>query len=315
MISERLEQQGHSDSKKAIIAALDASLNKTGSSKKAKAKAKSKADNGEPGASSKLFDKNNPEQLAALVFASECTIAAVTKIIGSSLDQLSDGICPPAVAAQIVEAFDTPSNSVDLALFGRMLATHGDLNVDAAVHYAHSLGANRLNRESDFFTAVDDFKRDEESGSAHLDSSEFNSSCHYRFASVNLDLLIKNLGGDSKKALKGLAAFIRSNVMAIPSARQSNFASYTLPAAVIIGVHDTQPVQFSNALENPVWHGEHPDGLTAATVARLQQHADTMAKAYGLELNLRALDTTGVWTGRVAPTLDDLINGVIAEVS
>lgn len=316
LIAARLEKEGHRETQQAIIAALDAGLNKTGATKKAKAKAKGKTDDEEKGSYSKLFDRKKPQQLAALLFASERTIAAVTKIIEESLDQLSNGSCPAEVARQIFDAFDNPSNnSVDLALFGRMLATCEDLNVHAAAHFANSIGTNRLDREADFFTAIDDFMLEDESGSAHLDSNEFNSSCHYRFASINLDLFTKNLDGDCEQALRGLAAFIRSIVMAIPKARQSSFASYTLPATVLIGVHTSQPVQLTNAVEKPVWHGEHPDGLTAATVARLQQHAQTMASAYGLELNLRALDTTGVWSGNTVPTLDDLINSVIREVS
>ena len=55
-------------------------------------------------------------------------------------------------------------NSVDLALFGRMVADDGNLNVDAAVQVAHALGTHAVEKEFDYFTAVDDVVEDAEVG-------------------------------------------------------------------------------------------------------------------------------------------------------
>lgn len=49
---------------------------------------------------------------------------------------------------------ETPS--VDIALFGRMVADDADLNVDAASQVAHSISTHAVQNEYDYFTAVDD---------------------------------------------------------------------------------------------------------------------------------------------------------------
>lgn len=48
---------------------------------------------------------------------------------------------------------ETPS--VDIALFGRMVADDADLNVDAASQVAHSISTHAVQNEYDYFTAVD----------------------------------------------------------------------------------------------------------------------------------------------------------------
>ena len=46
--------------------------------------------------------------------------------------------------------------AVDVALFGRMLADQPALNQDAACQVAHALSTHKVDREFDYFTAVDD---------------------------------------------------------------------------------------------------------------------------------------------------------------
>jgi len=103
--------------------------------------------------------------------------------------------------------------------------------------------------------------------------------------------------------------------MAIPSGKQNTFAAHNLPATILIGVHDSQPISLANAVEKPVWVGEHPNGLSAASVIRLQQHATTLANAYGLDLGLRVMDTTGTWEGPTVASLDELISQSITAVT
>lgn len=46
--------------------------------------------------------------------------------------------------------------SIDIALFGRMLAGEPTLNVDAAAQVAHAISTHAIEDEFDFFTAVDE---------------------------------------------------------------------------------------------------------------------------------------------------------------
>ena len=51
------------------------------------------------------------------------------------------------------------TQSLDLALFGRMVADDPELNVEAASQVAHAVSTHEVVSEFDFFTAVDDAKK------------------------------------------------------------------------------------------------------------------------------------------------------------
>lgn len=51
--------------------------------------------------------------------------------------------------------------SVDMALFGRMVAADPSLNFDAAAQVAHAISTHAVHNEYDYFTAVDDLLQDE----------------------------------------------------------------------------------------------------------------------------------------------------------
>lgn len=286
LISERLAAKGHDDTTTAISNALGA----------VELAVKARAE--------------HAPQTEYLLFLANSVIDQLTELIASNFSELSGGKPSAALKKEIAKLMSS-ANAVDVALFGRMVADKKDLSVDAAAQVAHAISTNRIDRESDFFTAVDDWTRADEADAGMLGSVEFNSSCLYRFATVNLDLLTANLNGDRELALKGLAAFLRSSVLAIPTGKQNTFAAHNLPSAVAIGVHNSQPISLANAVEKPVWHGEHANGLAAASVARLQQHAELLSRTYGLDLGLRVMDTTGAWEGDTIATLDDLISTTI----
>ena len=67
----------------------------------------------------------------------------------------------------VKEILDT-NHSVDIALFGRMLAEAADFNVDAACQVAHALSVHGSEPDFDYYTAVDDVVRssDDATGAA-----------------------------------------------------------------------------------------------------------------------------------------------------
>lgn len=139
--------------------------------------------------------------------------------------------------------------SFDIALFGRMVADDPNLNCDAAAQVAHAISTHAVHTEYDYFTAVDDLQREDQSGAGHLGTVEFNSATLYRYATVNVTELAKNAGNDTAKVVRGFAeAFIRS----MPTGKQNTFANRTLPDMVYITVRDDQPVNLSGAFENAV---------------------------------------------------------------
>ena len=76
--------------------------------------------------------------------------------------------------------------SMDMALFGRMVADDPSLNYDAAAQVAHSISTHAVQNEYDYFTAVDDCQAEDNVGASHLGTVEYNSSTLYRYATVNV---------------------------------------------------------------------------------------------------------------------------------
>lgn len=139
--------------------------------------------------------------------------------------------------------------AMDMVLFGRMVANDPSLNYDAASQVAHSISTHAVSNEFDYFTAVDDRQGDDESGAAHLDTTEFNSSTLYRYATVNVMELAKHLPGQAAEVVRAFAdAFIHS----MPTGKQNAFANRTLPGDVYVTVRRDQPVNLVPAFEKPV---------------------------------------------------------------
>ena len=84
--------------------------------------------------------------------------------------------------------------SVDIALFGRMVADAPSLNFDAAAQVAHSISTHAVQNEYDYFTAVDDCQAEDNAGAGHLGTVEYNSATLYRYATVNVMELERHLG-------------------------------------------------------------------------------------------------------------------------
>lgn len=116
------------------------------------------------------------------------------------------------------KALNPAIDALDIALFGRMVAKAADMNVEAAASFAHAISTHRVSNEVEFFTALDDMQ--DEPGSAHMGSLEFNSATYYRYISLDLGQLAQTLGeeADLKPAIE---AFTKALFVAVPSARQT----------------------------------------------------------------------------------------------
>jgi CRISPR system Cascade subunit CasC len=62
---------------------------------------------------------------------------------------------PPEVVKEAKGLLDG-KKAVDIALFGRMLADMPEVNQDAACQVAHAISPHKVDREFEYFTAVDD---------------------------------------------------------------------------------------------------------------------------------------------------------------
>ena len=189
-----------------------------------------------------------------------------------------------ALDAKTVKKIFKEAHAVDIALFGRMVADDTDLNVDAACQVAHAISTHAAENEYDFFTAVDDDKsrsEEEDAGAGMMGTVEFSSATMYRYATVNLDMLVENLG-DGDAALRALEVFIKGFCLSMPTGKQNTFANRTLPEAVVVSVRDDQPVSLVGAFEKPIRTNE-ADGYLARSVEALADHARAIEDNYGLK--------------------------------
>ena len=164
--------------------------------------------------------------------------------------------------------------SFDLALFGRMVASDPSLNYDASAQVAHSISTHAIHNEYDYFTAVDDCAPEDNAGAGHLGTIEFNSSTLYRYATLNVEELEKNVGKDTPRVVRGfLEAFIKS----MPDGKQNTFANRTVPDAVYVAIRKDQPVNLCGAFEKPVYSA---DGYVEASVRKLCAYAEKVCRDY-----------------------------------
>ena len=216
-----------------------------------------------------------------------------------------------------IKACLTRCKAIDIAMFGRMLADMPEVNQDAACQVAHAISTHKVDREFDYFTAVDDMGGADETGAGMIGHVEFNSATFYRYAVVDVAKLERNLHGDRELALKGLDAFAQAMARAIPSGKQNTFAAHNPPSFVGVVLRHTSPFNLSNAFEVPVWP-KADQALTALSVAKLAEHDTAISTFYGDGKDRWAyLDMTSAWPkdkGESRPNLVALSEWVVDRV-
>ncbi len=192
---------------------------------------------------------------------------------------------PKDIGDKVAELLESARSTADVALFGRMIADKPDWNVDAACQVAHAISTNRLQADFDFFTAVDDFKPGETAGSDMMGTVQFNSSCFYRYAVLDVGALRKNLGSDGKEAealAKSTAeAFIRAFISAIPTGKQNSMAAHNFPSYALAVVRDGgQSISLTNAFLKPARPGRDKEGkdidLVDDSITKLEGYYERM---------------------------------------
>ncbi|MEW5826367.1 MAG: type I-E CRISPR-associated protein Cas7/Cse4/CasC [Candidatus Bipolaricaulota bacterium] len=223
---------------------------------------------------------------------------------------------PPELVKAMGAALDG-GKAVDVALFGRMVADRPEAGRDAAAQVAHAISTHKVDREFDFYTAVDDLQPDDTAGADMLGTVEFDSACYYRYALIDLDKLVENLQGDRALALKGVEAFLCASVHAEPTGKQNSFAAHNPPSLVAFTVRkNASPRSLANAFERPVRPGQ--DGLVAESAQALVAEWVRLDAAYGDAGAASYLNVTPLLElalpGVRASTIDSLITQTMHSV-
>lgn len=265
---------------------------------------KKKGGKGDSGADDKEGDGDSAGALLSyLLFISPAEIASLGEVVATHAEsliklaakkKLKPGDIPEDLKASIRDSLKT-LKAVDIALFGRMLADVPEANQYASCQVAHALSTHRVEREFDYFTAVDDKIGSDETGAGMIGHVEFNAATFYRYAVVDVHKLVSNLQGDSALALQGLAAFAEGLPRALPTGKQNSFAAHNLPSFVGVVLRHGSPLNLCNAFEKPIAPKPH-QRLTELSVAAMAEHEERMAAFYGDPRDRWAvLDDTAAW--------------------
>ena len=223
------------------------------------------------------------EAFSAAVVPAVTPAVVAPKPAGRGKPKPAAGPKVPDGFAKAVEKLLDGGKAVDVSLFGRMLADLPENNVHAACQVAHALGTNKLHSmEMDYYTAVDDLKPDDTAGADMIGTIEFNSSCYYRYANLDLAQLAENLQHDAPLVRKGAAAFLEAFVHAVPTGKQNSFAAHSKPSLVMAVVRSGPPVSLANAFVRPVSVDKQKyDSLVENSVKAFDAFCGRMATGYG----------------------------------
>ncbi|MFH0783545.1 MAG: type I-E CRISPR-associated protein Cas7/Cse4/CasC [Pseudomonadota bacterium] len=271
-----------------------------------------------------------------LLFLGQREISSIAEIINARWDSITAPETTPAegekkkvkakkLAAQgadpeLKKALHKVFNggkAVDVALFGRMLADMPEKNQNAACQVAHAISTHAVEREFDFYTAVDDLKPEDTAGADMMGTVEFNSACFYRYAVVDWGNLVTNLQNDGELAAKGLRAFLEGFVVAEPTGKQNTFAAHNPPEFVTVSVRrNAAPRNLANAFETAI-RVKKDESLTRKSAEELISKAKALQIAFGGEektfiLNLTKANADGL--GTVVPDLKDLLDKALLAV-
>ena len=168
--------------------------------------------------------------------------------------------------------------SIDIVLFGRMLADDPSLNEEASSQVAHAISTHAIQTEFDFFTAVDDRRPEDNTGAGMMGTVEYNSSTLYRYANVAIHELLHQLK-DKENTINTLKLFIKAFTNSMPTGKVNTFANQTLPQLLLLEIREDRPVNLVNAFENPV---KSKEGYVSESIKRLfeaERKVNTFAEA------------------------------------
>ncbi|MFD1124646.1 type I-E CRISPR-associated protein Cas7/Cse4/CasC [Lentilactobacillus raoultii] len=212
-------------------------------------------------------EKGNKNKSSALLMVSHGQIKKFAKYV-TAHDILKQKNITSKTKKEIEKVL-SGDRTLDLALFGRMVADDAELNVEGAAQVAHAISTHEVVPEFDYFTATDDLSKKSESGAAMLGTIEYNSATLYRYANLNVKELSENLG--TTNTVEAAKDFIKVFISTMPTGKQHTFANKTVPNYVMINVRTDTPVNLITAFETPV---SADNGYVAKSIEALETEYD-----------------------------------------
>jgi len=168
--------------------------------------------------------------------------------------------------------------AVDIAMFGRMLASSPMYNTEAAVQVSHAITVHKVAVEDDYFTAVDDLNSGgDNAGAAHIGELEFASGLFYNYVCINRTLLADNLGGDEDLVNETLQALVEAAAKVAPTGKQNSFASRAYASYIRAEKGTQQPRSLSVAFLKAL----NGKDLLDESISALKNTNEKMESVYG----------------------------------
>jgi len=233
-------------------------------------------------------DGKNDEKSQVLLYIGEKELDEIVDVVLQDWENaLKGSFKDPKAVINVIE--ERKAFAVDIALYGRMLAQKGGINmkINAACQVAHAISTHKSAVETDYFTAVDDLLPDDETGSDMIGVVEYNGACYYRYANIDLEKLKENLGETNADLLAAtVVGFIKAMALALPTGMQNSFAAQTYPSYIEVVAMD-KPLSYANAFSKPVRSSEK-QSIEEASIEALQKYAEKIERFLGAEPFWRA---------------------------
>ena len=207
-------------------------------------------------------------------------------------EQLANGEIDTVKAEDVLVRADS---AADIAMFGRMLADDPSYNREAAVQVAHAITTHKVTVEDDYYVAVDDLKNThtaEDAGTSFIGVQEFGAGLFYIYICADLDLLVRNLDGNTALAGDAVEALIRAAATVAPKGKQASFASRAYASFVLAEAGSAQPRSLAAAFLKPV--GDTANNPATASVRALIDIKSRFEAGYGAgDQESMQMDLTG----------------------
>lgn len=218
------------------------------------------------------------------------------------------------------------ASGLDAAMFGRMVTSDVLARGDAAIHVAHSFTTHEEESESDYFSAVDELRRDEpeesgELGAGHINSTELSSGLFYQYVVIDLPLLISNIEGvaredwmDSDKTLakETIRRMVHLIATVSPGAKLGSTAPYSYAQCMLVESGSAQPRTLANAFEKAV--PKNGEGILSNSYKALGRYASELDAMYDLQFERRLAGIGPIELLREPLKLEDTVSvGTIAD--
>lgn len=201
------------------------------------------------------------------------------------------------------------------ALFGRMVTSDPEANIDAPIHVAHAFTTHAAEIESDYFSVVDDLAGPEDTGADHIGATELTSGLFYGYVVVDVRALVSNLTGapanDWLMVDRAFAAEVAARLVGLiatvsPGAKLGSTAPYGYATTLLIEAGDRQPRSLAEAFRTPC------EASVESAENALSQQLAAFDAAYqtGEDRRFLSLRNDAALPGATKGALPDLMNWV-----